>query len=427
MSAKSRHWTAAALVGVAFAGAPAATADSPELRAGLEVVQKVAVGFGDDTADLLRIEIYPQLEARFQGGWRANIALRIEAAAGDVGLGTDTTYSDASRPLSVGPDGRVEIDEATLSWRQRSTRLTLGKQALAWGVLDGLQVTDRFDAVRRREAVFIDQRPDRISRWGARAEFEAAGLRWDIAGLIDGTADQLAQPGDSYSVGAPRLRAGLPPVAPLPDLAVETSSAPTIGVRVARSFGSSDASLLVIHGPDTEPVFRPTPTGVQLDYDTRTLIGATWQATAGARVWRVEGAFIADQPVNLEGPTLPTDDRQRWLAGVAVDWDLRDGVFLNAQIGADHVEGDGLVRPNTDVIATLKAQKRLANDAWTLSAELLGSLSDGDGTFRPAAAWQFSDTLALQAGLDLVWGDQGGLFGQFENTDRLWLKATWSI
>ncbi len=427
MWARSQYWKAVLLACFSLTGVGVASADARDLRHSIEVVQKLATGFDGNGADMARLEIRPRLEARFTGSWRAGLALRLEAAGGDVGLGTLDTFDDLSRPLKLGPDARVEIDQATLSWRKRSTRLTFGKQSLAWGVLDGLQVTDRFDATRRREAVFIDQRPDRISRWGARAEFERAGLRWDVAALIDGTADQYARPGETYSVRAPRFRAGLPVGAPLPELVTRPSSDLTLGLKASRRFGTSDASLLVIHGPDTEPVFRQASSAVTLDYQPRTLVGATWQRSAGPRVWRVETAWIADQPVNLEGPGLPVADRQRWLGGIGVDWDLPDGIFLNAQIGADHVKGERLIRPHTDVIGTLKLQKPLADPTVNMSVELLGSLSDGDGTVRPAVSWQFNDTLRLQGGFDLVWGKQNGLFGQFRETDRAWIKATFVI
>lgn len=406
--------------------APAA-ADSIKVDHSLEAVQTLATGIDDGEADFAKLEIRPDFNVRFNRAWRADVALRFEGATGDTGLGSVETYGDVSRPLTLGPDARIEIDEATLSWRKRSSRLTLGKQTFAWGVLDGLQVTDRFDAVRRREAVFTEQRPQRISKWGARAEFNRAGVRWDIAASFDGTSDQPANPGDTYAVRAPRFRAGVPAGAPLPDLRVVTPDEPTLGIRGSRRIGGSDFSALVIHGPDTEPVFRPASTGVTLEYDMRTLVGATWQTSAGARVWRVETAWVPDQPVNLEGPSLATDTRSRWLAGAGVDWDLPNDLFLNAQLGVDHVDGDELVRPNTDVISTLRIQRSFSNQTWNASAELLGSLTDGDGTFRPALSWQANDRLRLQAGLDLVWGDEDGIFGQFRDTDRAWFKVRWMV
>lgn len=428
MSAR-RLWLAAALAASSAAFGGEAFADRPDLRHTLTLDQVVAVSVDEDAGDLTqaRTTLGSDTRVRFEDGWEARIGLRFEAAGSETGLGSTGTYADVSRPLTLGPDARVEIDEAVLAWRQRSTRVTLGKQTWAWGVLDGLQVTDRLDPARRREAVFIEQRPDRLSRWGARAEFAWAGLRWDGALVIDGTADQFALPGETYAVTAPRFRAGIPPGAPLPPLKVETAGEVTVGLKAERGFGAADAGLLVIHGADTEATFRPDANGVRLTYDTRTLIGATWQQSAGPRVWRLEAAWVPDQPVNVSRDGIAVDDRQRWLAGAGVDWDLKGDTFLNAQLGVDHVAGDNLFRPNTDVIATVKLRRAFANQRWTASAEVLGSLSDGDGTLRPALAWQAGDRFRLEGGADLVWGDRDGLFGQFDATDRVWLRARWSV
>ena len=404
-----------------------AFSDEIKLNPSLKASYKIAQGLETDKANQSRLQLNPKVTARFNNRWRAALALRAEAAFDTTGLGSLDTYDGLSKPLELGADGRIEIEEATLSWRRRSNRITLGKQTFAWGVLDGLQVTDRFDAVRRREAVFTDQRPERLSKWGARAEFDFAGMRMDVAAALDGTADQLAVPGDGFGVSASRFRTGLPANAPAPELKTNLSNDPTIGVRGTRRFGDSDASLLLIHGPDTEPVFRSQGAGASLNYDSRTLLGATWQRSAGAQVWRVETAMIFDQPVNMKTQPLETDTRQRWLWGVGLDWDLRDGAFLNMQLGVDHIEGEDLVRPNTDVISTVKLQKSFSNGTWLASAEVLSSLSDGDGTFRPAMSWQVDDRHRLQAGADLVWGDREGLFGQFKDTNRIWFKTTWTL
>ena len=401
--------------------------DDVKWNPSLEASYKLAYGLETDQADQSYLQLKPKVTARWNRHWKASLALRAEAAFDNTGLGSLDTFDGHSRPLELGRDGRVEIEEATLSWRRRATRVTLGKQTFAWGVLDGLQVTDRFDAVRRREAVFTEQRPERLSKWGARAEFDLAGTRMDVATAFDGTADQLALPGEGFGVSASRFRAGLHAASPTPALSTQLSNDPTLGLRATRRFGESDASVLVIHGPDTEPVFMANGAGAALTYETRTLLGGTWQRSAGPRVWRVETAVVFDQPVNLKTLPLDTDTRQRWLGGVGLDWDLRDGAFLNAQLGVDHVEGENLVRPNTDVISTLKFQKSFSNQTWLASGEILSSLSDGDGTFRPALAWQVDDRRRLQAGADLIWGGRGGVFGQFKDTNRIWFKTTWSL
>lgn len=405
----------------------AALSKSVQVRHQLELETKLAVGLEDDESHQALLIVRPSAQVKLSPRWSLDVTLRLEAAGADTGLGTRETFSEISRPLKISEDARMEIDEAVLGWRRGGARIRLGKQTAAWGVLDGVQVTDRFDAVRRREAVFFDNRPDRISRWGARAEFSAAGVRWDAAAFFDGTGDQLAERGDAFEVTASRLRAGLPAGAGPQTLSVDISNEPTFGLRATRTFGADDVSLLVFNGPETEPVFTPDGAGVELDYRTRTLLGATWRRSAGPRVFRMEAAWIPSQPVNLSAPTLGVDRRNRVLAGAGLDWDLPEDFFANLQLAMDWVEGDDLVRPNTDVIATLRVQKTWANDTWRAGAEVIASLGDGDGVFRPGVAWQATDTLRLESGVDAVFGPSNGLIGQFSDRDRAWFRARVSI
>lgn len=421
-------WISSALVAALAATIAHGTAVAGQgtLDARLSAEQRLAVGFGDAETGQARLTLQSDLRLRFARSWGARVGLRLETAGADTGLGSRDTYRDVSRPLEIGDATRLELDEALVYWRRGRTRLTLGKQTFAWGVLDGLQVTDRLDAVRRRDAVFTPQRPERIARWGGRLETRVRGTRIDLVTLFDGSGDELALRGDAYEITAPRLRAGLPANAPLPPLSVDTSGDATLGLRARRRIGGHDLTVLALRGPDPEPVIATDANGVLLAYPTRSLYGLNWQRGEGSRVWRAELAWIPDQPVNLAAPLPTTVRRKRWIAGLGLDWDLRGGVLVNAQFALDRVRGDDLVRPELDQIVTLRAQRAFANDTWRWSVELLGSLSDGDGTFRPAIAWQASDTLRLSAGVDVVWGTREGLFGQFRDTDRLWLNARWA-
>ncbi len=408
-----------------------AGADVTVRSVGLELETGLSAGTRSGELDQARLRVRPELALRAGRHWSLETGLRLEAGGDDTGLGTIETFDELSKPLELGPDGRIELEEMVLAWRQRATRLSVGKQTFAWGVLDGLQVTDRLDAIRLNEAAFTENRPQRIGRWGLRAQFEARGLRLDLAALSDATANQLAQPDEVFAVRAPRSRGGLP-MSVVPDrIGVELSDTPTAGLRVSRTIGTSDISLVAFNGPETDPVFRPDgDDGVTLAYPTRSLLGATWQTSAGSRVWRLELAHVPDQPVNLApSPGLRTDRAARWLGGAGVDWDLPGTSFLNAQIGIDHLAADDadLVRPGTDVIATIRLNRSFANDTLRARAELIGSLSDGDGVFRPALTWQAGDRLAWDLGADLVWGSETGLIGQFEDASRIFLRTRLSL
>ncbi|MEL7296917.1 MAG: hypothetical protein AAGJ86_04595 [Pseudomonadota bacterium] len=375
---------------------------------------------------LNRFTVLADTRIDMPGRWQFDGALRLEYADAGTGLGSRDTYSRLSRP-AVSGDARVEIDRTVVTWRRRGTVLTLGKQAIAWGVLDGIQVTDRFAATRRRDAVFSPQRPERLTRWGARLKFRRGDWRWDLAVTPDDTAGQFANPGDTFFPQAPRLRGGIPPGAALPPLTVRRSGQATWGVRTERTIGNGDFGVVAIHGPDTEPVFELDGTNVAVTYRERTLIGATWQHTSGERVWRMEAAYIDAQPVNALQSGLPVVvETGRWLAGAGLDWRTTSGIFINAQIGADYLTdaSEALVRRELDVLTTLRAHKDFANDTLRISTEWLQSLTDGDTIVRPSLAWQATDRVSVSAGYDWIDGDPNGLLGQFEAASRVWLRFT---
>ncbi|MEM9530906.1 MAG: hypothetical protein AAGA23_08300 [Pseudomonadota bacterium] len=401
-----------------------ARADGVPHDSSLEVEQVVAMGLGEEDVSQLRTALRPSTRIRFSSRWSARLDARLEYAGSDTGLGSTVTYSDLASPWEIGSNFRLELGEAKVSRRGRGNRLTIGKQSFAWGILDGIQVTDRLDAVRRREAVFTPQRPERIPRWGVRFEQKAGPVRLDFAAVLDRTADQLPESDRYFALSAPRFRAGLRSDAPQPPISGMNFDGSTFGLRAQTRLGRGDLGFVMLYGPDTEPVFRLRNDGVELNYLERTLVGATWQQDWGSSLWRVELAHVPNQPVNVESPVTGIDRRERWLAGVGMDLDLPGGVFLNAQLGIDHLRGSNLVRPNTDVLATVRARRSMANDRWQAELEVLSELNRGDGVLRPMLSYQGFDHLRIDLGADLIWGSRNGIFGQYDAQDRLWLRTT---
>jgi hypothetical protein len=427
-----------ALLLACLAAVPARAA---EWTGGVTAEYWTAARVDDRGRSLSRFALRPSVAADFGYRWRGELELRAEWAKDDTGLGTTETYASASRPLVDDRDRRVEIDRAVLEGRFGATVLTLGKQTVPWGVLDGIQVTDRFDAVRRRDFLFTEVRPERLARWGARLRTRAGGWRAELALALDGTVSQQALPGDAFALRAPRFRLGLPVEAPTPPLRVDRpehdAGDATVGLRLGRRFGAMDATVLVLDGPETDPVLRPDPAGgggILLAHPRRTLVGFTLEGSSGRRVWRLEAAHVPNQPVNLRpeaGAPLPFTDelRARTLLGVALDWNAPGGVFVNLQLVGDHTAGAGarLHGPRHDLVGTLRLQRSFARQTVRASLEVLGSLTDRDRAVRPELRWRVTDAVALAAGADLIQGTRRGLFGQFRDESRGWLRATLTL
>lgn len=387
---------------------------------------------------LSRLTLQPQAKWRFGKSWRGELSLRMEWADDDTGLGTTRNYASISRPWIKARRARVELDKAKLSWRRGGNRITLGKQVAAWGVLDGIRITDRFDPVRRRDFIFTDTRPERIARWGLQTQTQVKGWRLDTAIALDPTVSQQANLGDRFALQATRFTHGLSLEGSNAHLETEarnrTVRDATVGFRLGRNLGTGRLSVMAFNGPTTDPILAldrigPTPR-VTLRYPKRSLIGASWDRTLGSMVLRAEAAFIPDQPINVTAESQLTHTRRsRWLGGLGVDWNAPLGMFVNAQIGADHI-ADGradLARPKTDVIATVRVQRHFRQAGWKLQCEWIGSISDGDSVARPMVVRELNDSLTFTLGADLAFGDTSGQFGQFHERSRGWarLKASW--
>ncbi|WP_342805705.1 DUF1302 family protein [Alteromonas sp. M12] len=407
----------------------------------IKVEYRLGLNLNDAELQHARLSISADTRYRINRNWSIYLDLRGEAADDDVGLGTVNTYSSLSKPLLDGKHTRFEVDRAFVQWRERAHTLTLGKQVTPWGVLDGIQITDRFDPVRRRDFVLTDVRPQRIARWGARWRNTLGKFKLDASFALDGTVSQQAEINTLFFTHSTRFTGGInlssTPIAMIAEQRNTSLEQSTFGMRASRPLGSGELSLLTFRGPDTDPLLtlvqQPLinqPATVTLTYQRRTLYGATYDLSLGETVLRGEIAYIPDQSINIisEIP-LQSARAKRLLAGVGLDWNAPAQWFVNGQLAIDYVNGEdfSLVRPATDTILTLRAQRTFINGRLLFKGELIGTLNEKDGVLRPELAYDYSDRLKLRSGIDYLFGDENSQFGQFRDNSRFWFAATYTF
>jgi hypothetical protein len=407
----------------------------------VKIDYRLAANLDDGDTELSRFSLSTQTRIQLNKYWTAQLDARAEVADDEIGLGANNAYSSASRPLINNSSTRVELDRVFVQWRNRVHSFTLGKQVTPWGVLDGVQITDRFDPVRRRDFVFTDVRPDRIARWGARWRNQVGNFKLDASLAVDGTVSQQADVGALFFNTSTRFTGGAivsnAPLVITPQTRSSGLEQSTFGMRVTHPLGQGDLSLLSFRGPDTDPILAlqnsPSinqPLAIELRYKRRTLFGASYDINLGETVVRGEIAYIPDQAINVMGDTLlESGETKRLLAGIGIDWNAPAQWFVNAQLAIDRLDDSGvtLVRPATDTIATLRAQRLFLNGRLLFKGELLGTLNQQDGVLRPELAYEYNDKLKLRSGIDWLFGDENGQFGQFKDNSRIWFAASYTF
>lgn len=359
-------------------------------------------------------------------------SFRIRADAEDFlepGRANTDTFSHASKPVSLGDAGTIELLDAYLEWRGDDTTFRVGKQQIVWGRLDGLKILDLLNPQDFREFILDDFSDSRISLWSAYADASIGEWRAELALIPDATGHAIPNPGAWFELQAPRFRFGAPSSAPSPivitdrpGFGIDESAA---GLRLSREFGRTDVSLVAYTGIDPEPLGRIVNAGgavaVERFYERRDAFGLSAERSIGPLVVRAEYAYQPDRFLNTRsGNGLDVTQLDQHRGAIAVDWSAPFNIFVNAQYLIDRIDEApaSLVRPDIDRIGTLFARKDFGYDRFSVELRWYHSFSDGDDMGAATFRWRVAENTTLMTRLETFSGAQNGLFGQFDDQGR---------
>lgn len=360
-------------------------------------------------------------------------SLRLRADAEDLlepGRANTDTFSHASKPVTLGDAGTIELLDAYLEWRGDDTMFRIGKQQIVWGRLDGLKILDLLNPQDFREFILDDFPDSRISLWSAYVDASIGEWRAELALIPDATGHAIPNPGAWFELQAPRFRFGAPTSAPTPPLrtdrpgfGIDESAA---GLRLSRNLGRTEVSLVAYTGIDPEPLGRIVNAGgavaVERYYERRDAFGLSAERSIGPLVVRAEYAYQPDRVFNVrDGSTLDAIALDQHRGAIAVDWSAPFNIFLNAQYLIDRVDEAlvSLVRPDVDRIGTLFARKDLGYDRFSIELRWYHSFSEGDDMGAATFRWRVAENTTLMTRLEAFSGTQNGLFGQFDDQGRV--------
>ncbi len=355
----------------------------------------------------------------------------------EPGRPSEDNRDPISERAFIGDDVDIELRELYLDIDVEDVFLRLGKQQVVWGEADGLKVLDVINPQSFREFILPEFQDSRIPLWTANAEIPVGDdsllqLLW----IPDQTYNDIPDPDAAFAFTSPRLVPAMPPGVTLlsqevnrPNSFVEDSDA---GARLSTFYEGWELSLnYLFHYSDT-PVTRRevTPGGVNVsqDYERTHLIGGTFNTAFDDWVVRGEVGYSTDRFFLTEDETDSDGvvESGEFSYVVGLDYQGITDTFLSAQFFQAYLPDheSGVVQDEVESSVTFLAERTFENETIKLSVLVIQSLNEGDGVVQAELDYQLYSNVNLTLGADFFYGDEDGLFGQFDDNDRVTFGVT---
>ena len=106
---------------------------------------------------------------------------------------------------------------------------------------------------------------------------------------------------------------------------------------------------------------------------------------------------------------------------LGLDWQGLNDTFISVQWFQSHLFDfdPATVRDRTEHTLSFLFQRYFASETWKLELLVLQSLNGHDGLVRPKLTHSLLSNLDIWVGADIFHGNKDGLFGQFDQADRI--------
>lgn len=369
-----------------------------------------------------------------RGEWGNGMKWRLSARAN-----LDGAYAWSDHyPRAVREDQRAwaRLHEAYVDFSRGDWEFRVGKQNIVWGEMVGLFFADVVSAKDLRDAVLPEFDLIRIPQWAARAEWFQGDSHLELVWLPWPEVDDIGKPGAEF-YPFPLRYDGL-------GYAIDGERRPSrklsnsgIGMRLSTLVGGWDWTGFVYRAPDTQAAFYrsivpgPTPTVLyEPRHELVTRVGGTVSKDFEGIVFKAEAVYTRGRGFQ----TLPLDASDGvvelrtldWIAGVDLTpgdrWRVNAQFFQRAFLNHDADIGMKRYENGASLLVSREMTDRV-------DAEFLGisSLNRSDRLLRAMLTWKYDANLRFRAGVDVFAGNPLGMFGRFDDSDRVWAEARYSF
>ena len=336
-------------------------------------------------------------------------------------------------PSEVRKDQRVgfALRENYLDIGAGDWDIRLGKQHVIWGEMVGLFFADVVSAKDVREFILPEFDQLRIPQWAARASYSKNNTNLDLLWIPAPSVDLIGKPGaDFYPYPLPVLANYLGEVKPARKL--DNSN---VGMRLSHLKNGWDVSGFLYHSIDAAPTFYRvsaplTPLVFQARHDKINQLGGTLAKDLGSTVLKGEVVYTQGRKFNDTRFAQPDGlVKQNTLDyAVGLDFTFEGDTRINLQafqrVFFDH--DSGIIPDKRESGASIFVSSKLGHNI-DAQALLVHSLNRRDRMLRPRVTWGFEKNWRLAVGADVFSGPQTGLFGRYNNNDRVYTEVRYSF
>lgn len=394
------------------------------------------VASGTVTGDVQKAELIftPEISMELGDSMRLTAIGRIRGDLVDElepGQPEQHNRSRFSKRSFLSDQVELELREFYVDGEIGNTFLRIGKQQVVWGQADGLKVLDVLNPQSFREFILDDFEESRIPLWMVNAETQVGDATLQLLWIPDNTYDDISEPGATFAFTSPLIVPDIPPGVPVTVTPVDRPDDPftdsDVAAKLSVFVAGWDLSLNYAYHYFDRPVVRREISAagvtVRQTYERTHLLGGTFSNVYGDFTLRGEVGFSSDRFFLTEDMSdtdgVAESDELSYVLGVDFqgwrDW------FVSAQVFQSFLTDPTpeIVRDNVDTNATLLMRRDFMNDALQAEALLIQSLNQSDGVLQTSLNYEWRTNVRLKVGADFFYGNSQGLFGQFEQNDRV--------
>ena len=339
-------------------------------------------------------------------------------------------------PSAVRKDQRFEamIREAYVDLGAGDWDFRLGRQHIVWGEMVGLFFADVVSAKDMRQLVLPDFDMIRIPQWAARAEYFSGDFHAEGVWIPYMTYDNICKPGAEFYPFNP-------PAVPGFQTTIAKEKKPTglddaaYGARLSWLKDGWDVSGFYYTANDPSAAFSRQTSLATITYQPIHprihQLGATLGKDLGPMVLKAEAVYTRDKPFSTLNP-LDADGlvKQNILDYiVGLEWSFPQETRFNVQFFQRWFPNHdaGIVPDTTESGVSLLLSTQALNPRLEPEVLLVRSLNRNDWSAQFKLTWKLDGNWRLATGVDIFEGPPSGLFGAFDNKDRVYTEVRYSF